>query len=275
MTEEILRLNLLQIKKNNYEINNKNLYYSYALDMLKYIGTTDAILRDDLIYDIFSKWINQNIFSAEQMQSFLTICIDDQHLMKSIGAINDDTVFTRTFSALIIALILHSNNQESFLPHHVIIETTNIVIDYYTKEMDLRGYIDYKGWSHSIAHGADVIDELAQCSILDKENLENLLITLQLKICQGKYVYIDGEPGRISIAVRSILMRNEINDNDIILWLKGFEKHTSESNSSIECYHKKINISNFLKSLYFTLEGDFKDSMIMDKIHNLITTLGE
>ena len=43
--------------------------------------------------------------------------------------------------------------------------------------MDLRGYIDYKGWSHSIA----------QCSILDKENLENLLIILQLKICQGKY----------------------------------------------------------------------------------------
>lgn len=88
-------------------------------------------------------------------------------------------------------------------------------------------------------------------------------------------MYIDGEPGRISIEVRSILMRNEINDNDIILRLKRFEKHTSESNSSIEYYHKKINISNFLKSLYFTLEGDFKDSMIMDKIHNLITTLGE
>ncbi|TAN64835.1 DUF2785 domain-containing protein, partial [Paraclostridium sordellii 8483] len=165
MTEDILKLKLTQIKKDNYAINCEKLYYSYALDMLKHIGTTDPTLRD------------------------------------------------------------------------------------------LRGYIDNKGWAHSVAHGADVIDELAKCSVLCKEDLNNLLMILKLKICQGKYVYIDGETDRISIAVRSIFMRYEIDEGDILLWLESFKGYSYINESSIECYHQNVNITNFLKSLYFTLKS--------------------
>ena len=42
---------------------------------------------------------------------------------------------------------------------------------------------------------------------------------------------------------------------------------------SIECYHQNVNITNFLKSLYFTLKGCIKDFMILDKIEDLITVL--
>lgn len=273
MIEDTLKLKLTQIKKDNYDINCEKLYYSYALDMLNHIGTTDPSLRDDLIYDIFSKWINQKRFSNQQLKTFLEICIDNQHLMKCVGAENDDTVFARTFSALIIALILYSHNQKNFLPYNLIVKTKNIIIDYYTKEMDLRGYIDNKGWAHSVAHGADVIDELAQCSDLCKADLKKLLMTLQLKICQGKYVYIDGESDRISIAVRSIFMRYEIDEEDILLWLEGFKGYNYTKESSIEWYHQDINITNFLKSLYFTLKCYAKDYIILDKIEDLITIL--
>ncbi|MFR4162136.1 MAG: DUF2785 domain-containing protein [Paraclostridium sordellii] len=273
MIEDILKLKLTQVKKDNYYINCEKLYYSYALDMLKHIGTTDPTLRDDLIYDIFSKWINQKRFSNQQLKTFLEICIDNQHLMKCVGTENDDTVFTRTFSALIIALILYSHNQKNFLPYNLIVKTKNIIIDYYTKEIDLRGYIDNKGWAHSVAHGADVIDELAKCSVLCKEDLNNLLMTLKLKICQGKYVYIDGEPDRISIAVRSIFMRYEIDEGDILLWLESFKDYKYINESSIECYHQNVNITNFLKSLYFILKGCIKDFMILNKIEDLITVL--
>ena len=130
MIEDTLKLKLTQIKKDNYDINCEKLYYSYALDMLNHIGTTDPSLRDDLIYDIFSKWINQKRFSNQQLQTFLEICIDNQHLMKCVGAENDDTVFARTFSALIIALILYSHNQKNFLPYNLIVKTKNIIIPF-------------------------------------------------------------------------------------------------------------------------------------------------
>lgn len=273
MTENTLKLKLIQIKEDKYEIKGENLYYTYALDMLKYIGTTDEVLRDDLIYDIFSHWITQNRFSNQQLETFLFICLDNQHLMKGIGLEEEDTVFTRTFSALIIALILYSNNENSFLSQGVIAETTKLIVEYYTKEADLRGYVDKKGWAHSVAHGADVIDELAQCTILEKEDLQKLLILMKLKICQGKYVYIDGEPERISIAVRSIFMRKEIDKGDIELWLEGFKKYKAMNDSSIEWYHQYINITNFFKSLYFVLKDYIKEISILDEIQDLITTL--
>lgn len=276
MTEEILKAKLIQVKEDNYlinEINCENLYYYYALDMLKHIGTIDPTLRDDLIYDIFSKWINQNKFSTQQLQTFLEICMDNQHLMKCVGIENDDTVFSRTFSALIIALILYSNNQNNFLSNNEINKTTNTIIEYYTKEVDLRGYVDNKGWAHSVAHGADVIDELGKCSVLCKEDLQKLLMTLQSKICQGKYVYIDGEPDRISIAVKSIFIRAEIDECDILSWLESFKKYNYIKESSIEWYHQNVNITNFLKSLYFTLKGCIQDVIILDKIQCLITNL--
>lgn len=273
MRAEKLKLELSEIKKYNYVINCDGLYYTYALDMLNHIGTTDEILRDDLIYDIFSKWIIQNRFSNKEIQTLLDICIDEDHLMKGIGAENDDTVFTRTFSALIIALIIYYHNQNNFLPYNTIVKVKNIMADYYNKEMDLRGYIDNKGWAHSVAHGADVIDELAQCSVLCKEDLKDLLMALESKICQGKYVYIDGEPDRISIAVKSIVMRDEIDGSDILLWLESFKKYDYRNNSSIEWYHQSVNVVNFLKSLYFILKAGNKDIIILDKIQDLITNL--
>lgn len=273
MTAETLKIKLTQIKKDNYVINGKNLYYSYGLYMLKHIGSTDATLRDELIYDVFAKWVNQNRFSTKQIQTFLEICIDDQHLMKCVGNKNDDTVFTRTFSALIIALILYSNNQKRFLSDNVVVEMKNIMIEYYTKELDLRGYIENKGWAHSVAHGADVIDELAQSTALEKEDLKKLLMIFQFKICQGKYVYIDGEPDRISVAVRSIFIRNEIDEYEMVLWVESFKKYNSTSNSSIESYHQRINITNFLKSLYFALKGYIQEGIIGNKIQDLIINI--
>ncbi|MGL6104634.1 DUF2785 domain-containing protein [Romboutsia sp.] len=273
MKEDILKIKLIQIKENNYEINFDDLYYSLALDMLKHIGTTDAILRDDLIYNIFAKWISQNRFSNQQLQTFLEICTDNDHLMKCVGNENDDTVFTRTFSALVIALIIYSHNQKSFLPDNMIFQTKDSITEYYTKEIDLRGYIGNKGWAHSVAHGADVIDELAQCKTLSKKDLQELLVILKLKICQGEYVYIDGEPDRISIAVRSIFMRGHIDRDTILEWLESFKNYNSRENWSIELYHQKINSTNFLKSLYFTLKGSIEDVIVFDKIQYLISNL--
>ena len=98
-------------------------------------------------------------------------------------------------------------------------------------------------------------------------------MTLKLKICQGKYVYIDGETDRISIAVRSIFMRNEIDEDDILLWLESFKGYRYIEELSIECYHQNVNITNFLKSLYFTLKDCIQGFMILDKIEDLITVL--
>lgn len=48
-------------------------------------------------------------------------------------------------------------------------------------------------------------------------------------------------------------MRNEIDEEGILLWWESFKGDNYTKESSIELYHQNVNITNFLKSLYFTL----------------------
>lgn len=91
---------------------------------------------------------------------------------------------------------------------------------------------------------------------------------LESKICKGRYVYIGGETDRISIAVRSIFKRDEIDEIYILSWLEDFKKYDYRNNSSIEWYHQSVNVTNFLKSLYFALKGINQDFIILDKIQD-------
>lgn len=272
MTQEDLKQKLLQIQKNNYVLHNDSLYHTLALDMLSHIGAVDPVLRDESIYNIFVRWIEEDRFSQEQLLHFLQISIDDQHLMYGIGSLGNDSVFTRTFSVLIIASILCKNNEKAFLSPDFMRQIKNRVLAYYASEKDLRGYVSHDGWAHSVAHGADAIDELARCSIFGEKDLQGMLKALQQKICQGNYVYIDGEIDRINVAVRTILKRKLIDEEDVTAWLKSFHTEPAKGRS-IETYHKQINIQDFFRSLYFTLKHDCPNSMYLGSIENMISTL--
>lgn len=169
-------------------------YNDYALEMLKFIGVKDAQLRDDLIYTIFDQWIEAGRFTKEQLETYIKICLDDDHLMYGIVDQREDTVYTRTFSALFIASILYKHNERPCLNKEMVTEVKKRFMEYYLLERDLRGYIIEGGWAHAAAHGADVIKELARCKELNKQDMLDLLKGLQQKISQGKYVYIDREP---------------------------------------------------------------------------------
>ncbi len=272
MTNDLLKQELFQVKENNYIVSSDSLYYTFARHMLDYIGVEDAVLRDDLIYDIFAEWIEEDRFSFEQLEEFLHITMDDRHLMYGIGTQKDNTVFTRTFSALILASILCKNNQKGFLSPEIIAQTIGRVEEYFVLEKDLRGYVVGSGWAHSVAHGADVINELAKCDSLNKDDLLRLLKILQLKICQGVYVYVDREPDRLSVAVRSILSRMLLDEKDVRIWLESFRSKSYDT-WSINIYHQQINIQNFLRSLYFTLKRDDQGYIFIQLIESLILTL--
>ncbi len=272
MIEASLKNDLLEIKQNNYEINNSNTFNFYALQMLEKIGTVDYELRDDLIYDIFANWIDMNVFKEKELCNYLEIAKDNKHLMYNIGLEESDYVFTRTFSALIIALIIQRHLQKNFLYSDIILDTQNIMLNYMALEKDIRGYIDEKGWAHSVAHGADVLSELSKCNEIKHESLLCMLNVFKLKICQGKYVYIDGEPDRINVAVKNILNRDLLSEQEIITWLGNFSIYIIKD-GTIEKFHQRINIKNYLRSLYFIVKDNFQYTSIIEKIEEILTYL--
>ena len=85
------------------------------VEMLQNIGSVDAELRDNLIYSTFCDLIIENKLSPSQMKEILFKCLSEKFLFKGIGEKGTDSVFTRSFSSLVIALIVGKDKTERFL----------------------------------------------------------------------------------------------------------------------------------------------------------------
>lgn len=160
-TREQLIIDLQRIEENDYELRSGEQLRDYVKLMLEYIGDPQPKLRDDLIYSTFYKWVNEKQwFSDAELRELLLILLDEQHLFYHIGSKEDQAVFTRTFSVLIVALILQRHREQAFLASAEFTNVKEALIRYYEEEQDLRGFMPEEGWAHAAAHGADALDEL-------------------------------------------------------------------------------------------------------------------
>jgi len=239
------------IKENQYKVPEGVNPYELSLKMMDSIGDIDSELRDDLILSNLFTWIDGNQLSNEQVCKLLWIALDEKHILKGLGNI-DDSVFGRTFSSEIVAACIYRHRREKFLSKSDIEKAFDILFKFYNKDKDVRGYVEVKGWAHGAAHGADALDEFAQCEEIGYERLKNILDTFYKKININYYGYIHFEDERIITAVKSILEREIIPIEEIEAWVKGFNK-IEKVGRYPEDLVIDFNVNIFLKSLYFRL----------------------
>lgn len=109
-----LKKELIFLKNNEYSIPKSSNVENLIEQMLDKIGSVDGELRDDLIYTTFSNWILNDYLSVNVLQRLLDTILDEQHLFYGIGQSNSDSVFTRSFSMLLIPLILMADQKKIF-----------------------------------------------------------------------------------------------------------------------------------------------------------------
>lgn len=251
--KNILKEKLIKIKDNNYLLENKEDYFEVALEMTDNLGSVDSEFRDNLIYTTFYHWIIEDRFTVEQLKYLLNICLDKSHLFYKLQDEDEDAIFTRTFSVLIVALVLYKHREIGILSEKELYEVKDKLIQYMLTERDVRGYVDIKGWAHSAAHTADALDELVQCSCFNTDDLIDVLNSIKAKVCIDYYVYVDEEDERMVTAVESAINRKVLNKDQIIHWLKGFKIEKPNDKKKREYWCLKVNMKTFLRSLYFRL----------------------
>jgi len=221
--EDILKEKLIEVENNKYLLENDEQYISIALEMMDNIGSLDSMLRDNLIYETLNQWIKNSKFIFEELESLLNISLDRFHLFHRLYEKDEDAVFKRTFSVLIVALIINKHRKENFLSEKVLYEVKDKLIEYMRNEQDVRGYVEVKGWAHSAAHTADALDELVQCICFNKNDLIDILNSIKAKVYIGYYVYVDEESERMVTVVESSFNRKILSNSEIIEWLQGFK----------------------------------------------------
>jgi len=221
-------------------------------DMLTHIGSTDPELRDDLIYGTICRWTKQRSISPEAMRRLFVSAMDEDHLFFGIGEKGRDSVFTRSFSALILPVAVYMHKQTPFLQKNELQAIKTKLIQYLDLEEDLRGYVEGKGWAHAAAHAADGLESLAGLQSMNGPDLRGMLDAIRNKVCIGSYLYVNDEDERFANAAAAVLMRDAVADGDIADWI-GKIAHAPLAGSMTENETLRANTKHFLRSLYFKM----------------------
>ncbi|GGI13581.1 DUF2785 domain-containing protein [Gottfriedia solisilvae] len=268
--EQYLIEQLENIRENDYMIPKNESHYEIAKQMLDHIGSVNPYLRDDLIYSTLSKWIKNDVFTPGELREFLQVSIDDEHLLFGLGETNTDSVFTRAFSVLIIAVILLKHNEKQFISIEELELVKEHVFLFAKSENDVRGYVEEKGWAHSVAHLADCLDELAKCNDLNENDLRTILELILFRAMESQNVFDCEEDERLVTAANSILKRDVLSSEEICKWMEQFQ-NVNKTGDYITDYYIKINAKHFLRSLYFRV--DFQDEAFKETITSILLKL--
>jgi len=193
---------ILKDIKNGRKIEQQEEQVQLIQSMIIHIGSLDSELRDELIYGTFYEWIlEKNLLNHTLLTELLNECIN--HLLyKGIEENESDLVFTRSFTSLLIGLILNRDNQDDFLSAEIIAEVKEKLVAYLLDERDVRGFVLVKGWAHSVAHMADAIDALVKNPKLSRVFYVEIVNALwNTIIFQANHAFIHDEDERLLVPI--------------------------------------------------------------------------
>jgi Protein of unknown function (DUF2785) len=243
--------------------------------MCTHIGSKDPVLRDKLIYTLFFQLIiEDNLLESDLLKEMLQNCLN--HLLfYGIGDKETDTVFTRAFTTLLIALILFRDNEEDFLSQMEVDQVRDHLIRYINEEKDVRGYVPEKGWAHSIAHVADAFDELIKNPKINRDLYPDILHPIWNKMFVTDSVYLHDEDERVLTPIIEMLNRG-LESSKIESLVDGIKRKLERKKPELDEEKYWLLVSNtktFLKSFYIKINHSSKYDSIRVSIEKCLGAL--
>jgi len=216
--------------------------------MRRHIGSADSELRDDLIYETFAEIILHRGADAGLSIRILDSCLG--MTMDGIDADDPDGVFRRSFSMLVVALVLERDRERPFLDAGLIRRAFDAICDSYRRERNLAGYYPDKGWAHTVAHTADAFAVIVRSEALQDDDAGQVLDLVREKFLQPTYCFIDGEDERTARVVEAMLLARPSMQGRVMEWAASLARCELPADMPGR-FIVKGNVRNLLRSIYF------------------------
>lgn len=225
-------------------------------ELVDMLGNPDPRFRDDIAYPLLATWIH-----AGEYDRLLHGFGDGMApgLRNGLGNDGDESVLRRSYSALVLAEIVSRDNDEELLDGGTVLGWGDLATSWLVRERDLRGWIDGHGWSHAVAHGADLVGVLARSRHFGPLELTVLLdVVADRLLAATRYVLHHGEPDRLAYAVMAVLHRGLLAPAVLEPWLARVGAATRMPQSRGQSHLEwptppAANTSAFLRALYLQL----------------------
>lgn len=217
------------------------------------LGDTDPRRRDGIAYDVLATWVSEGVYD-DLLQG-----LGDgmaAGLMVGIGERGTDTVFRRSFSALILGECVSRDNERHVVPPDTILRWGDRAAGWLVRERDVRGFVPGKGWAHAVAHGADVIAALARSDAVGRLELTVLLDVVADRLLAETDRLLHGEEDRLAHATMEIVRRDLVDLDVVEPWLARLAERARpnfDGDGTLDPYAVAGNVQPFLRALHLQL----------------------
>lgn len=247
--ESDLKERLSAIARDGYRVADETEVWPLIVRMMACLGSTDAELRDGLIYRTLARWAEWYL-DPGQLAALLDVALDGDHLTLGLGAREADSVFMRAFSCLAVAVFMDQHRARPYLSAERVQDVNRAMVAYLSAERDERGWVPGKGWADAVSHAADALDELALCPELGEADLLETLRVIRETVARAEAVFPGEEDERLVTAVLSAVRRGALTRQSISAWILDFAS-VAPADTYEEWFRRRANVKRFLRSLYF------------------------
>ena len=172
-----------------------------ALGLLDCLGAPDPGLRDGIAFEAWSAWLR----AGDLDETSRRLAVD--RLLPRLRAGADAAGFAAPFAALVLSEIVRTDRIHPWMTPAERERVLTEGVEYLSGVRDYRGFDERKGWRHGVAHGADLMLQLALDPALDKAQLDRLLAAVATQVAPAGQAYVYGEPERLARPVLYAALR--------------------------------------------------------------------
>ncbi|KTE46410.1 MULTISPECIES: DUF2785 domain-containing protein [unclassified Sphingopyxis] len=179
-------------------------------------------MRDGFAFTLWSEGLRGGHLSPALLRHA------NARLQAALAEPDDAAGFRKPFAALALSEVARADRIAPFLTEAELHALAASAAAYLRGVTDYRGFVASEGWRHGVAHGADLMLQLALNPRLGRADAELLLGAVAAQVAPaGPVYYVHGEPGRLARPILYLAKRPDIDDDAWAAWFKTLHPDTS------------------------------------------------
>lgn len=206
------RARLDALKAADFEIADADERAVFATSIVACLGINDPDLRDGIAFEALSHMLRGRQLSEDTMRMLLQ---DLKVRLKS----REPLGFEQPFAALALAEVARADRIAPYLIEDELVQLLADAQHWFINISDYRGFSDADGWRHAVAHGSDLLMQLALNPRIDKEGLRLIVSTVGTQVAPEPHAYVHGEPERLVRPILFAAQRGVMTEDEWTNWL--------------------------------------------------------
>ena len=267
------RASVLALKEAGFELTDASERQAFAINIVECLNNPDPVLRDGVAYRALAHMLREKQLAPETLHALTT------GLQGKLEA-EDPDGFGQPFAALALSEVARADRIEAFLSEEELLQLLVKAQHYMINVRDYRGFSESEGWRHGVAHGADLLMQLALNERIDREGLELVRDAVAVQVAPKGHAYVFGESERLTQTVLAMATRGAFSEKQWTAWLKevcgpGELESWDRAFASEEGLARLHDVRAFLGALYLNakLGSDEKDDALLKGVEAALKAL--